>query len=117
MSEPDAYGYFQRGSELLATRDFHQATVALAATVAAVAGDRARVTTDEGNGHDREEHRECKTEITLHQNLLERTRNANCVQQSRHELTTDPGRPPDRSRLFGSHRGRARPGLLGRLRL
>lgn len=29
MSEPDAYEYFQRGSELLATRDFHQATVAL----------------------------------------------------------------------------------------
>ena len=29
MSEPDAYEYFQRGSELLSTRDFHQATVAL----------------------------------------------------------------------------------------
>lgn len=29
MSEPDAYEYFQRGSQLLASRDFHQATVAL----------------------------------------------------------------------------------------
>jgi tetratricopeptide (TPR) repeat protein len=29
MSESDAYEYFQRGSELLAARDFHPATVAL----------------------------------------------------------------------------------------
>lgn len=29
MTEPDAYEFFQRGTELLAARDFHQATVAL----------------------------------------------------------------------------------------
>jgi hypothetical protein len=46
-----------------------QAAMALPATVAAVTGDSARVTTDQGDGHDREEHRECKTEIPLHQIL------------------------------------------------
>ncbi|MEX0669674.1 MAG: hypothetical protein WD060_04350, partial [Pirellulales bacterium] len=38
-------------------------------TVATVAGDRAGVATDKGDGHDRDEHRKCKTEITLHKNL------------------------------------------------
>ncbi len=43
-----------------------QATVALAATVAAVTGDNTRATADEGDGHEREKHRESKTEKPLH---------------------------------------------------
>ena len=42
------------------------ATMAAAATVAAVAGYRAAVTADEGDGHQREKHRERETEKTLH---------------------------------------------------
>ena len=44
-----------------------QATVATLATVAAVAGDGTRVTADEGDGDEREEHRNSKTEEPLHQ--------------------------------------------------
>jgi hypothetical protein len=43
-----------------------QTTVATTGTMAAVAGDRTGVTADEGDGHQREEHRNCKTEETLH---------------------------------------------------
>lgn len=43
-----------------------EAAVALAATVAAVTGDNTRVTADEGDGDEREEHRDSKTEKPLH---------------------------------------------------
>jgi len=43
-----------------------QSTVATAGTMAAVAGDRTGVTADEGDSHQREEHRTSKTEETLH---------------------------------------------------
>jgi hypothetical protein len=43
-----------------------QAAVATTGTMAAVAGDRTSVTADEGDGHQREEHRNRKTEETLH---------------------------------------------------
>ena len=44
----------------------HQATVATTATVAAMAGNGTAVTADEGEGNQREEHSERKTEKTLH---------------------------------------------------
>jgi hypothetical protein len=43
-----------------------QTAVATAGTMAAVTGDRTGVTADEGDGHQREEHRNCKTKETLH---------------------------------------------------
>jgi hypothetical protein len=43
-----------------------QAAVATTGTMAAVAGDRTGVTADEGDGNQREEHRNCKTEEPLH---------------------------------------------------
>jgi hypothetical protein len=43
-----------------------QATVATTTTVAAVAGDGTRVTADEGDGDESKEHRDSKTEETLH---------------------------------------------------
>jgi hypothetical protein len=43
-----------------------QTTVAPTAAVAAVAGHRARVTADEGDGDEGEEHRNSKTEEPLH---------------------------------------------------
>jgi hypothetical protein len=43
-----------------------QAAVATTTTVAAMTGDGTRVTADEGDGHEREEHRNRKTEETLH---------------------------------------------------
>ena len=68
-------------SSLLGTVLGQQATVALVgtvlgeqATMATVAGNRAGITTDEGDGHDRDEHREGNTEIPLHQNLQLRNR-------------------------------------------
>jgi hypothetical protein len=42
------------------------ATMATATTMAAVAGHRAAVTANEGDGNQREEHRERETEKTLH---------------------------------------------------
>jgi hypothetical protein len=38
----------------------------VATTMAAVTGDRTRVTADEGDGHERKKHCESKTEKTLH---------------------------------------------------
>jgi hypothetical protein len=43
-----------------------QTAVALPAAMAAMAGHRARVTADEGDGHQREQHRNRKTEEPLH---------------------------------------------------
>ncbi len=59
-----------------------QTTVALAATVAAVTGDNTRVTADEGDGHEREEHRESKTEKPLHHRPPVEERNAPRVREA-----------------------------------
>ena len=63
------------------------AAVAAMAAVAAVAGDGTRITTDEGDRHEGEKHRNCNTEKTLHHIPPVREPNASCVPSSRHETT------------------------------
>jgi hypothetical protein len=52
-----------------------------------VAGDGTRITTDEGDRHEGEKHRNCNTEKTLHHIPPVREPNASCVPSSRHETT------------------------------
>jgi len=73
-------------------------TVALLGTVlgeqtavAAATSKRTRVTAHEGDGNDRDEHRESKSEIPLHQNLQSRNGTRQCVRSSRHELINRSG--------------------------
>jgi hypothetical protein len=56
--------------------------VALAGTVAAVAGHRAGITTDEGDGHQRTEHCNRETEETLHLNPPDENPDATCVSEA-----------------------------------
>ena len=73
-------------------------TVATMATVAAVASNGTRVTADEGDGDESKEHRNCKSEKTLHKKSPgkeNRTRHA-FLKPSRNK--PDPGRLPDRSK-------------------
>jgi len=58
------------------------AAVAAMAAVAAVAGDGTRITTDEGDRHEGEKHRNCNTEKTLHHIPPVREPNASCVPEA-----------------------------------
>jgi hypothetical protein len=58
------------------------AAVATASAVAAMAGDSTRVTADEGDGHEREEHRNRETEETLHLKPPDGNPNASCVPEA-----------------------------------
>ena len=73
-------------------------TMATMAAVAAVAGNGTRVTADEGDGDESKEHRNCKSEKTLHKKSPgkeNRTHHA-FLKPSRNK--PDPGRLPDRSK-------------------
>jgi hypothetical protein len=80
-----------------------QTTVATTATVAAVAGDGTRVTADERDGDQSEEHRDSKTEETLHHRPPNRTGRGERP-TSRHGWKPDPGRLPDRSKTLENQR-------------
>jgi hypothetical protein len=66
----------------LAVQLGEQAAVALAGTVAAVAGHRTGVTAHEGDGDERKEHCNRETEETLHLNPPDGNSNATCVPEA-----------------------------------
>ena len=81
-----------------------QTAVAPTATVAAVTGHRARVTADEGDGDEREEHRNCKTEEPLHHRppLGETERVVRPSKPSRIQTRSGTATGPQQAFLFGS---------------
>ena len=104
------FGSSSAVAALLGVELGEQTAVARLAAVTTVASDRTRLTADEADGDERDDHRNRGTEETLHlrspgRKVFERERDPNRPSRT----ASDPGRPPDRSKDVAGPDGISQP--------